>query len=100
MRIIFHPSFVIFHFSFLLFFRNFAPLLQNKLLENYEKSEPYPLRGFNRHEDVEGKKIARQQADDIHRIIFKDVQLSESDNKIQVKAGKLSDECLWTLSEK
>ncbi|MBR1934239.1 MAG: DUF4982 domain-containing protein [Prevotella sp.] len=35
---------------------------------------------------VNGKKIARQQADDIHRIIFKDVQLSEGDNKMEFLA--------------
>lgn len=45
---------------------------------------------------VNGKKIARQKADDIHRVIYKDVQLLEGDNKIEVRAGKLTDECTWT----
>ena len=35
---------------------------------------------------VNGKKIARQKADDIHRIIYKDVQLSEGDNKMEFLA--------------
>ena len=47
---------------------------------------------------VNGKKIAKQKADDIRRVIFKDVQLSEGDNKIEVRSGKLSDECTWTLT--
>ena len=47
---------------------------------------------------VNGKKVAKQKADDIHRIIFKDVQLAEGDNKIEVRSGKLSDECTWTLT--
>ena len=49
---------------------------------------------------VNGKKIAKQQADDIHRILFKDVQLAEGDNKIEVRSGKLNDECTWTLNAK
>ena len=48
---------------------------------------------------VNGKKVARQLGDDIHRIIYKDVQLTEGENKIEVRAGMLSDECTWTLSE-
>ena len=47
---------------------------------------------------VNGKKIARQKADDIHRVIFKDVELAEGDNKIEVRSGKLSDECTWALT--
>ena len=47
---------------------------------------------------VNGKKVAKQKTDDIHRIIFKDVQLAEGDNKIEVRSGKLSDECTWTLT--
>ena len=47
---------------------------------------------------VNGKKIAKQQADDIHRIIYKDVQLSEGDNRIEVRSGRLNDECTWTLT--
>ncbi len=46
---------------------------------------------------VNGKKVVRQKTDDIHRVIFKDVQLAEGDNKIEVRAGKLSDECTWTF---
>ena len=67
------------------------------------KHAPTDVRVYTNQKDatlyVNGKKIARQQADDIHRIIFKDVQLAEGDNKILVKAGKLSDECTWTLSK-
>ena len=48
---------------------------------------------------VGGKKVARQNTDDIHRVIFKDIQLAEGDNKIEVKAGKLTDECTWTLTK-
>ena len=48
---------------------------------------------------VNGKKIAKEKADDIHRIMYKDAQLAEGDNKIEVRSGKLSDECTWTLSE-
>ena len=44
---------------------------------------------------VNGNKIAKQQTDDINRIVFKDVHLSEGKNIIRVKAGKLSDECIW-----
>lgn len=47
---------------------------------------------------VNGCKIARERADDIHRVIFKDVQLTEGNNLIQVKAGNLTDECTWTLT--
>ena len=46
---------------------------------------------------VNGKKIAKQKADDIHRVIYKDVPLTEGDNKIEVRSGRLSDECTWTL---
>ena len=44
---------------------------------------------------VNGKKIAKQKVDDIHRIIYKDVQLAEGENHIVVKTGKLTDECHW-----
>ena len=47
---------------------------------------------------VNGKKVAKLKADDMHRIIYKDVQLAEGDNKIEVRSGKLSDECTWTLA--
>ena len=46
---------------------------------------------------MNGKKVARQKADDIHRVVFKDIQLCEGNNLIQVKSGKLSDECTWVL---
>ena len=48
---------------------------------------------------INGKKIARQKADDLHRVIFNDVQLAEGENKIEVRSGKLCDECTWTLNE-
>ncbi len=48
---------------------------------------------------VNGKKVAKLKADDMHRIIYKDVQLAEGDNTILVKAGKLTDECMWTLQQ-
>ena len=46
---------------------------------------------------VNGRKIGKAKADDIHRIVFKDVQLSEGENHIMVRAGKVMDECSWTL---
>lgn len=46
---------------------------------------------------VNGREIAKQKADDINRIVFKDVHLSEGENTIKVKAGKFSDECIWRL---
>lgn len=47
---------------------------------------------------INGKKVATRKADDIHRIIFKDVKLEEGSNHIEVKAGNLHDECMWTLT--
>lgn len=47
---------------------------------------------------VNGKKIANQKADDILCVIFKDVQLSEGDNRIEVRSGKVTDESTWTLN--
>ncbi|MBQ8467915.1 MAG: beta-galactosidase [Prevotella sp.] len=44
---------------------------------------------------VNGNIIAKQQSDDINRIVFKGVHLSKGKNTIRVKAGKLSDECIW-----
>lgn len=44
---------------------------------------------------VNGKKIAKQQSGDMNRIVFKGVNLSKGKNTIRVKAGKLSDECIW-----
>lgn len=46
---------------------------------------------------VNGREVKTIKTDDIHRIVFKDVELKEGDNHIMVKAGKLSDECVWTL---
>ena len=46
---------------------------------------------------VNGRKVKTIKTDDIHRIVYKDVELKEGDNHIMVKAGKLSDECVWTL---
>ena len=48
---------------------------------------------------VNGKKMAKVKADDIHRVVFKNVVLSAGENLIQVRAGKLTDECTWTLQE-
>ncbi len=47
---------------------------------------------------INGQKIASAKADNIHRVVFKNVQLSEGDNRIEVRAGKFTDECLWTLT--
>ena len=47
---------------------------------------------------VNGRKIGEAKTDEIHRIVFKDVQLSEGENHIMVRAGKLKDECSWTLN--
>ena len=47
---------------------------------------------------MNGKKIANQKADDILCVIFKDVQLSEGDNRIEVRSGKVTDESTWTLN--
>ena len=48
---------------------------------------------------VNGKQVAHQEKDDINRVIFKDVPLSEGENLIQVKSGSLTDECKWTLNQ-
>jgi beta-galactosidase len=46
---------------------------------------------------VNGSKIGKAKADDIGRLQWKDVQLSKGDNVIEVRSGKLSDTCTWTL---
>ena len=46
---------------------------------------------------VNGCKIGKAKADDIGRLQWKDVQLSKGDNVIEVRSGKLSDTCTWTL---
>lgn len=46
---------------------------------------------------VNGCKIGKVKADDIGRLQWKDVQLSKGDNVIEVRSGKLSDTCTWTL---
>lgn len=46
---------------------------------------------------VNGEMIGKGDADDIRRVIFKDVKLREGENLIQVKSGKLTDACIWVL---
>ena len=47
---------------------------------------------------LNGKRIGKAKRDGIGRIIFKDVTLREGENVIQVKSGKLTDECRCTLN--
>lgn len=46
---------------------------------------------------VNGRKIGQARADDIGRLLWHDVTLSEGENRIEVRSGKLSDACTWTL---
>lgn len=47
---------------------------------------------------VNGKKAGRGRRDAIGRIIFKGITLSEGENTISVRAGRLADECRCTLN--
>ena len=49
---------------------------------------------------LNGRRIGKEQRDEIGRIVFKDVTLREGENNIQVKSGRLTDECTCTLNIK
>lgn len=46
---------------------------------------------------VNGRKIGKARADDIGRLQWQGISLTEGENKIEVRSGKLSDTCTWTL---
>ena len=46
---------------------------------------------------LNGKRVARGRRDEIGRIVFKGVKLQEGDNKVMVRAGRLTDSCTWNL---
>jgi beta-galactosidase len=48
---------------------------------------------------VNGQKIGKAKTDELGRLMWKDIQLSEGENRIMVKAGKLSDECVWNYGQ-
>jgi beta-galactosidase len=44
---------------------------------------------------VNGRKIGKAKADDIGRLQWQGISLTEGENKIEVHSGKLSDTCTW-----
>lgn len=46
---------------------------------------------------VNGRKIGKARTDDIGRLQWQGISLTEGENKIEVRSGKLSDTCTWTL---
>lgn len=48
---------------------------------------------------INGKSLGIKQTDDLHRIIWENVELMPGNNRIEVRAGKLVDSCTWTLNK-
>lgn len=52
---------------------------------------------------VNGKRVATEKSDDMHRVVFCDVTLNDGENEIKVEAGsgkrRLSDTAIWTLDK-
>lgn len=48
---------------------------------------------------LNGKRVGRARNDGMGRIVFNGVSLKPGENLVEVKAGKLSDSCSWTLDE-
>ena len=46
---------------------------------------------------VNGKRVGKAKADDLHRAIFTKVQLQQGTNVIRTEGGKASDECIWEM---
>lgn len=46
---------------------------------------------------VNGKRIGKAKADSLHRAVFTGVALKRGENVVLIKAGKCTDQCVWTF---